>query len=101
MTSYAAMHKVPRQLVEAYYVKVLLRVGQIAFPNLLAVIKGTEGDTGLKPCAAMAGDAVGNRVGFSIDTSIDLGSSSHFDTNNSSQGYSAWTEDVLGMADNW
>ena len=101
MTSYAAMYKVPRQLVEAYYVKVLLRVGQIAFPNLLAVIQGTEGDSGLKPCAAMAGDAVGNRVGFSIDTSIDLGNSSHFDTNNSSQGYSAWTEDVLGMADNW
>ena len=35
-TSYAATHKVPRQLVEAY-VKALSRVGQIAFPDVLAV----------------------------------------------------------------
>ena len=50
----------------------------------------------------MAGNVVGNRVGFSIDTSVDLGNSSHFfDTNDASQGYSVWTEDVPGMSDNW
>ena len=80
MTSYAATHKVPCQLMEAY-VKALLRVGQIAFPDVLAVIQGTEGDTGLKSCAAIAGNAEANRVGFSINTSVDLGNLSHFDTN--------------------
>jgi hypothetical protein len=47
MISYAAMHKVPRQLVNAY-VKALLRAGQVAFPDVLAVIQDNEGDTGLK-----------------------------------------------------
>jgi hypothetical protein len=42
MTSYAATHKVPRQLVEAY-VKVLLRIGYIAFPDVLVVIQDTGG----------------------------------------------------------
>jgi hypothetical protein len=63
MTSYAAMYKVPRQLVKAY-VTALLRVGPIAYPNVLAVIQHTERDTCYKPCAAMTGNAAANRVGF-------------------------------------
>ena len=99
-TSYLATRLVSRQLVEAY-VKALSRVGQILFPDVLAVIQDAEGDTGLKPCAAMAGDEVGNRVGMSIDTSVDLGNASHFDSNDASQCYSLFLEEVPGMADNW
>jgi hypothetical protein len=99
-TSYTATHKVSPQLVRAY-VNALSRVGQIAFPDVLAVIQNTEGDTGMKPCAAMAGDVAGNRVGYSIDTSSDLGNSSHIDSNDASQGYGLWTEAVPGMGYNW
>ncbi len=63
MTSYAARHKVPRQLVKAY-VTALFRVGQIAFHDVLGVIQNTEGDTDLKLCAGMAGNAAGNSVGL-------------------------------------
>ena len=55
----------------------------------------------MKPCAAIAGDEDGNRVGFSIDTSCDLGNSSHYDSNDASQWFSVWTKDVSGMGDNW
>jgi hypothetical protein len=99
-TSYSATHKVSRQLVEAY-VKALSRVGQIAFPDVLAVIQDTEGDTGFQPCGMMAGDAAGNRVGASIDSSTDLGNSSHYDTGDVTPGYSAWLEEYPGMASNW
>ena len=99
-TVYSATRKVSRQLVRAY-VNALSRVGQIVFPDVLAVIQDTEGDTGFKPCAAMAGDAVGNRVGMSIDASVNLANASHFDSNDASQGYSLFLEEVPGMADSW
>ena len=99
-TAYTATHKASRQVLDDC-VKALSRIGQCAFPEVLAVIQDTEGDTGVKPCAGMAGDSDGNRVGFSMDTSIDLGNSSHYDSNDASQGFSVWTEDVPGMGDNW
>jgi hypothetical protein len=36
------------------------------------------------------------RVGYTIDLSFNLGNSSHFDVNDASQGYSCWTEEMLG-----
>ena len=99
-TVYSATSRVSRQLIRAY-VNALSRVGQIVFPDVLAVIQDTEGDTGLEPCAAMAGDTFGNRVGMSIDTSVDLANASHIDSNDASQGYSLFLEEVPGMADNW
>ena len=49
----------------------------------------------------MAGDVKGNRVGGSIDMSVDLANASHFDVNDASQGFSVWTEEMPGVADNW
>ncbi|KAI2500811.1 hypothetical protein MHU86_13668 [Fragilaria crotonensis] len=49
----------------------------------------------------MAGDVKGNRVGGSIDMSVDLANASHFDSNDASQGFSVWTEEMPGVADNW
>lgn len=41
------------------------------------------------------------RVGYTIDMSVDLGNSSHYDVNDASQGYSVWTEEMLGLGQNW
>lgn len=41
------------------------------------------------------------RVGYTIDMSINLGNSSHYDVNDASQGYSVWTEEMLGLGQNW
>ena len=99
-TSYVATHKVPRQLAEAY-VKALSRVGQIVFPDVLAVIQDTEGDTGFKFFGPMAGDEAGNRVGGSVDTSSGLANSSHYDTGDATPGFSPFLEEVPGKASNW
>ena len=41
------------------------------------------------------------RVGYTIDMSVNLGNSSLYDVNDASQGYSMWTEEVLGLGQNW
>ena len=41
------------------------------------------------------------RVGYTVDLSCNLGNSSHFDVNDASQGYSCWTEEMLGWGENW
>jgi hypothetical protein len=41
------------------------------------------------------------RVGYTIDMSVNLGNSSHFDVHDASQGFSVWTEDVPGCGANW
>jgi hypothetical protein len=99
-SAYCATSKVPRRLVQGY-VHALSRVGQIAFPDVLAVIQDTEGDTGLQPCPAMAGDDEGNRVGFSIDSSDGLANASHIDGNDASQCFTTWLEEKPGTASDW
>jgi hypothetical protein len=41
------------------------------------------------------------RVGYTVDMSVNLGNSSHFDVNDASQGFSLWTEEVPGCGENW
>ena len=40
-------------------------------------------------------------VGFSIDMSINLGNSYHYDVHNASQGFCIWTEKVRGCGHSW
>ena len=50
----------------------------------------------------MNGNGIGLRVGYTIDTSVDLlGNSSHLDLNDASQGLSVFTEEKPGCALNW
>ena len=49
----------------------------------------------------MAGKGSGDRVAYSIDMSVDLENASHFDVGDASQGFSVWTEEVPGKAENW
>jgi hypothetical protein len=41
------------------------------------------------------------RVAYTIDLSYNLGNSSRFGVNDASQGYSCWTEEMLGWGENW
>lgn len=41
------------------------------------------------------------RVGYTIDMSVNLGNTSHYDVHDASQGFSVWTEEHPGVAKDW
>ena len=78
----------------------LAKIGRCAFPQVYAVIRDTEGNCGLHPVVPMDGEG-GRRVGYTVDVSVDLGNSSHYNFNDGSQGYSLWGEEIPGKGTNW
>ncbi len=100
LAEYAVGKKVSSQLLRQF-VHALAQIGSVVVPDVLSVIQDTEGDAGVRPAADMAGDVKDNCVGGSIDMSVDLENASHFDINDASQGFSVWTEEMPGLADNW
>ncbi len=50
---------------------------------------------------SLAEEECRQRVGYTIDMSIDLGNLSHFDVHNTSKVFSVWTEDFPGCRANW
>jgi hypothetical protein len=79
----------------------LAKICAILFPDVLAVIQDMEADSGLNSVPSMGETGIMLRVGYTIDTSVDLGNSSHFDVGNVLQGFSVWTEEVPSLASNW
>jgi hypothetical protein len=56
----------------------LWKVGSHCFPQVLAVIRDLESDSGLKPEPPMDGKGdQGCRVGYTFDMSVNLGKASH------------------------
>jgi hypothetical protein len=100
LSKYAVGKKVSSQLLRQF-VHALAQIGSVVVPDVLSVIQDTEGDASVSPAADMAGDVKGNCVGGSIDTSVDLANASHLEVNDASQGFSVWTEEMPGLADNW
>lgn len=101
MRPYASNLMVPERLLRNM-VLCLARCGEVFFPQVLAVIRDMESDTGLQPISPMEGDPHKKRsVGFTVDMSVNLGNSSHFDVHDASQGYSVWTEEIPGCGANW
>jgi hypothetical protein len=78
----------------------LAGIGRYAFPQVYAVIRDTEGNCGLQPVSPMDGEG-GQQVGYTVDVSVDLGNTSHYDFNDASQGYSLWGEEIPGKGTNW
>jgi hypothetical protein len=78
----------------------LARIGRCAYPQVHAVIRDTEENSGLQPVPPMDGEG-GRRVGYTVDVSVDLGNTSHVDIHDASQGYSLWGEDFRGRGTNW
>jgi hypothetical protein len=60
-----------------------------------------EEDSGVVPVEPMGGDEKGRRVGYGIDTSVDLGNAAHYDVHDASEGFSVKTEDTPGTGTNW
>ena len=78
----------------------LARIGRCAYPQVYAVIRDTEENSGVQPVVPMDGDGV-HRVGYTVDMSVDLGNASHVDFNDGSQGFSLWGEEFPGRGTNW
>ena len=96
---YAANGCVPERLLRLLVVS-LSRIGRHLFPHVYSVVRDVESDSGLLPVPPMDGEG-GCRVGYTIDMSINLGNSSHFDVHDASQGFSVWTEEIRGRGANW
>jgi hypothetical protein len=68
-------------------------------PAALRVMQDFENDSGMQHAPGMEGDRC--RVTLSMDLSVNLANSTHFDVNDASQGFSIWTEDHPGSTDDW
>ena len=68
-------------------------------PAALRVMQDFENDSGMQHAPGMEGDQC--RVTLSMDLSVNLANSTHFDVNDASQGFSIWTEDHPGSTDDW
>jgi hypothetical protein len=87
-------------------VPVLLKAGQAAaklaavtIPAILRVMQDFENDSGMQHVGGMDGGIC--RVTLSMDLSINLANSTHFDVNDASQGFTIWTEDHPGTTSGW
>jgi hypothetical protein len=98
---YTATSKMPRDLLKQL-VKAMARVGSFCFPDVMAVVHNMEEDSGVVPVDPMRGDEKGLRVGYSIDTSVDLGNATHYGVHDASQRFlSVKTENTMGSGANW
>ena len=98
ISPYAANGKVPEPVLRGM-VAALCRVGRLCFPDLMHLIKTLESDSGV-PVSPMDGED-GDWVGRTVDMSVNLGNSSHYNVNDCSQGFAVWTEETPGKASNW
>ena len=79
------------------------KLASAVVPGILRIIQDAERDGGISPPAGgMSGDeAAFCYVCHSLDISVDLANSSHYDSNDASVGFTIWTEDVPGGTKNW
>ncbi len=92
---------VPKRLLQDM-VLCLVQHGEVFFPHVLAVVRDMESDSSCQPISPMEGNPHKKcSVGFTIDMSVNLGNSSHFDVHNASQGLSARTEEIPDCGANW
>ena len=68
---------------------------------LLRVIQDLENDSGMVVRVGMAGDGRWGRISHTMDLSVDLSNSSHYDVNDASRGFTIWTEDIPGSTEGW
>ena len=55
----------------------------------------------MRPRDLMTCDTAVNRMGFSINISVDLRRLLHFNMNKACQSYSVWARDIPGVTNNW
>ena len=73
----------------------------VTIPGVLRVIQDLEKDSAMSPVEGMDGEGKFARVGLTMDLSVNLSNSSHYDVNDGCQGFSIWTEDNPGTTKKW
>jgi hypothetical protein len=74
-------------------------LASVAIPAALRVMQDFENDSGMQHFPGMSGGRC--RVTLSMDMSINLANSSHYDVNDASQGFTIWTEDHPSSTQDW
>ena len=77
------------------------KLASVTIPGVLRVAQDLEGDSSMTPLKGMGGDGTHCYVTHSMDLSVNLSNSSHYDVNDASQGFSIWTEEKPGTTGNW
>ena len=80
-------------------VQAAAKLALVTIPAALRVMQDFENDSEMKHVRGMDGGMC--RVTHSMDLSINLANSSHYDVNDASQGFTIWTEDHPGTTDDW
>ncbi|KAI2496633.1 hypothetical protein MHU86_17892 [Fragilaria crotonensis] len=78
------------------------RLAAVTIPGILRIMQDAEEDGDIPPPhGGMNGDCMFCRISHTMDVSVDLSNSTHYDVNDASQGFSIWTEDEPGSTRNW
>jgi hypothetical protein len=77
------------------------KLASLSIPAILRVIQDLENDSGMVVRVGMAGDGRWGRISHTMDLSVDLSNSSHYDVNDASRGFTIWTEDIPGSTEGW
>lgn len=80
-------------------VQAAAKLAAVTIPTVLRVIQDFENDSGMQHVGGMDGGIC--RVTLSMDLSINLANSTHYDVNDASQGFTIWTEDCPGTTGGW
>ncbi|KAI2509330.1 hypothetical protein MHU86_5083 [Fragilaria crotonensis] len=78
------------------------RLAAVTIPGILRIMQDAEEDGDIPPPqGGMNGVCMFCRISHTMDVSVDLSNSTHYDVNDASQGFSIWTEDEPGSTRNW
>ena len=101
ISRYVALSSPEAQPALAACVRAAAQLASTSVPAVLRVMQDMEDDAGLHPMGGMAGDGTFARVSHTMDVSVDLSNSSHYDANDASQSFSIWTEEFPGTTNSW
>jgi hypothetical protein len=82
-------------------VKACATLASLSIPAVLRVMQDLENDSGMVAFEGMAGDGGDGHVSHTMDQSVDLANSTHYDGNDASKCFTIWTEDIPGSTEGW
>ncbi len=80
-------------------VQAAAKLAAVTIPTVLRVMQDFENDSGMQHVGGIDGGIC--RVTLSMDLSINLANSTHYDVHDASQGFTIWTEDHPGTTGGW
>ena len=77
------------------------KLASVTIPGVLRVAQDLENDASMTALAGMDGDGDTCCVTHTMDLSVNLSNSSHYDVNDACQGFTIWTEEKPGTTGGW